>query len=155
MTHGDRDTREHFPSARRVGLLARAPDADRGEPHSAPGRGRAVGSFDKTVRIAHVIFRLDVGGLEIGLAELINCMPADRYRHTIVCLTCYTDFRKRIEKEVPVYAMGDRLGRYAINPRPCSDRGQLSRERVERGFSLDGMVKRYTEVYDGLKKDLE
>jgi len=49
--------------------------------------------------IAHVIFRLGVGGLENGLVNLINHLPADRYRHAIVCLTDATDFRQRIRRD--------------------------------------------------------
>jgi sugar transferase (PEP-CTERM/EpsH1 system associated) len=48
--------------------------------------------------ILHVIFRLDMGGLENGLINLINFMPAERYRHAIVCLTEVTDFAKRLKK---------------------------------------------------------
>src|SRR5207344_2209514 len=33
--------------------------------------------------VAHLIHRLDVGGLENGLVNLINHMPAERYRHAI------------------------------------------------------------------------
>lgn len=56
--------------------------------------------------IAHVIFRLDVGGLENGLVNLLNRIPAQRFRHAIVCLTRYTDFRRRIRRDdVPVFAL--------------------------------------------------
>ncbi len=48
--------------------------------------------------IAHVIDRLQVGGMENGLVNLINNMPADRYRHAIVCLRTATDFRRRITR---------------------------------------------------------
>lgn len=48
--------------------------------------------------VAHVIFRLGVGGLENGLVNLINHMPAGRYRHAIVCLTQSLDFRNRIQR---------------------------------------------------------
>ena len=48
--------------------------------------------------IAHIIFRLGIGGLENGLVNLINHMPADRYRHVIICLTHATDFRARIQR---------------------------------------------------------
>lgn len=48
--------------------------------------------------IAHVIFRLAVGGLENGLTNLINLIPEDRYRHAIVCITHATNFRERIER---------------------------------------------------------
>jgi sugar transferase (PEP-CTERM/EpsH1 system associated) len=47
--------------------------------------------------VAHVIYRLSVGGLENGLVNLINHMPAARYRHAIICLAGYDDFRKRIQ----------------------------------------------------------
>ncbi len=44
----------------------------------------------------HVIYRLALGGLENGLVNLINHMPQGRYRHVIVCLTDFTDFRERL-----------------------------------------------------------
>ncbi|MCA9422748.1 MAG: TIGR03088 family PEP-CTERM/XrtA system glycosyltransferase, partial [Nitrospira sp.] len=46
--------------------------------------------------VMHVIYRLAMGGLENGLVNLINHMPSARYRHVIVCLTDFTDFRERI-----------------------------------------------------------
>ena len=49
--------------------------------------------------ILHVINRLAIGGLENGVVNLINHMPRDRYRHAILCLTNYTDFRDRIQQE--------------------------------------------------------
>jgi sugar transferase (PEP-CTERM/EpsH1 system associated) len=55
-------------------------------------------SQDARPLIAHVIFRLGVGGLENGLVNLINRLPAERYRHAVVCLTDATDFRRRIER---------------------------------------------------------
>jgi sugar transferase (PEP-CTERM/EpsH1 system associated) len=56
--------------------------------------------------IVHVIFRLDVGGLENGLANLINRIPASRYRHAVVSLTDFSAFRERIRRDdVPVYAL--------------------------------------------------
>ena len=56
--------------------------------------------------IAHVIYRLDVGGLENGLVNLINRIPAERFRHAIICLTDYSEFRQRLTRgEVPVFAL--------------------------------------------------
>lgn len=56
--------------------------------------------------VAHIIHRLAVGGLENGLVNLINHMSPARYRHAIVCLTEYTDFRERIHNaHVPVIAL--------------------------------------------------
>ncbi|MCA9500498.1 MAG: TIGR03088 family PEP-CTERM/XrtA system glycosyltransferase [Nitrospira sp.] len=46
--------------------------------------------------VMHVIYRLAMGGLENGLVNLINHMPSGRYRHVVVCLTDFTDFRERI-----------------------------------------------------------
>lgn len=61
--------------------------------------------------VAHVIHRLDVGGLENGLVNLINHMPAERYRHAIVCLTGFSRFRERLSRpDVAVYALGKRDG---------------------------------------------
>ena len=48
--------------------------------------------------VVHLIYRLDFGGLETLLVECINRMPADKYRHAIICLTDYTDFSKKITK---------------------------------------------------------
>jgi len=67
--------------------------------------------------VVHIIFRLDFGGLENGLVNLINNMPAEKYRHAIICASDYTDFRKRINKaDVAVFALhkkpGNDLGAY-------------------------------------------
>ncbi|MDR4513448.1 TIGR03088 family PEP-CTERM/XrtA system glycosyltransferase [Nitrosomonas sp.] len=61
--------------------------------------------------IAHVIHRLGVGGLENGLVNLINTIPPNRYRHAIICLEDYTDFRNRIIRDdVEVIALNKREG---------------------------------------------
>ncbi|MES1981078.1 MAG: TIGR03088 family PEP-CTERM/XrtA system glycosyltransferase [Pseudomonadota bacterium] len=61
--------------------------------------------------IVHVIHRLGVGGLENGMVNLINHMPPERYRHAIVCLQGYTDFRKRLRRDdVDIYDMEKRAG---------------------------------------------
>ena len=49
--------------------------------------------------IAHVIHRLEVGGLENGLVNLINHIPEDRYRHAILCMKGYSDFSARIRRK--------------------------------------------------------
>lgn len=61
--------------------------------------------------IVHVIYRLQMGGLENGVVNLINHLPQDKYRHAIVCLSDYTDFRERIkDPQVPVIAMNKNPG---------------------------------------------
>lgn len=62
--------------------------------------------------IAHVIYRLDYGGLENGLVNLINRMPRERYRHAIVCLAGFSDFRDRIRRDdVTVVSVDKRPGK--------------------------------------------
>ena len=61
--------------------------------------------------IAHVLFRLGTGGLENGLVNLINTLPDDSYRHAVICMTHYTEFRNRINSEaVHVYCLNKRPG---------------------------------------------
>lgn len=48
--------------------------------------------------IAHIVYRFDTGGLENGVVNLINHMPANLYRHLIIALTEITDFKKRIKR---------------------------------------------------------
>jgi sugar transferase (PEP-CTERM/EpsH1 system associated) len=65
------------------------------------------------IHIVHVIVRLDIGGLENGLVNLINSMPVDRYRHSIICLSGFSDeFRRRIKtSDVEVFSLGKRPGK--------------------------------------------
>jgi len=61
--------------------------------------------------IAHVLFRLGTGGLENGLVNLINTLPDDSYRHAVICMTDYTDFRNRINSSaVQVYCLNKKPG---------------------------------------------
>jgi len=56
--------------------------------------------------IAHVIHRLDFGGLENGLVNLINRIPQDRYHHAVICMTDYSDFAQRITNpQVSLHAL--------------------------------------------------
>lgn len=48
--------------------------------------------------IMHIVYRFDTGGLENGVVNLINRLPADAYRHVVLSLTEITDFRQRIER---------------------------------------------------------
>lgn len=60
--------------------------------------------------VVHVIYRLAIGGMENGLVNLINNMPVNRYRHAIICVTDYTDFRNRITVPVDIYALHKKPG---------------------------------------------
>lgn len=63
--------------------------------------------------VTHVIYRLDIGGLESGLVNLVNRMPAERYRHSIVCTHGYAEvFRRRIQRnDVEVVSLDRRPGK--------------------------------------------
>ena len=54
---------------------------------------------ERPIRIAHVIYRFDIGGMENGLVNLINELPQKLFSHTIICLTTATSFRNRIERQ--------------------------------------------------------
>lgn len=55
-------------------------------------------SNDKRPLVLHVMYRFDTGGLENGIVNLINHMPADAYRHAVLALTEVTDFKQRIKR---------------------------------------------------------
>jgi len=90
-------------------MYMRATPALPAEPAAA-----AVGSL-RAPLVAHLIYRLDVGGLENGLVNLINRIPAERYRHAIICLTDYSAFRRRIQRDdVPVFTLNKPPGNSPI-----------------------------------------
>jgi len=57
-----------------------------------------TGAPDPRPLVVHVMYRFDTGGLENGIVNLINHMPADAYRHAVLALTEVTDFCKRIHR---------------------------------------------------------
>ncbi len=61
--------------------------------------------------IVHVIYRLDIGGLETVLVNLINTLPEDRYQHVIICLTeASQPFVTRIKRDVEIISMNKQPG---------------------------------------------
>src|SRR5437773_120523 len=82
-------------------------------------RSDMTGLCDTRPLVAHVVYRFDVGGLENGVVNLINHMPASAYRHAIISLTEITDFRARIERDdVDFFALNKQPGHgYALFPR--------------------------------------
>ncbi len=66
--------------------------------------------------VMHVIHHLYVGGLENGLVNLINQMPADKVRHLVLCVEDYSDFRLRIQRDdVEVIALRrSQIGAFAM-----------------------------------------
>lgn len=61
--------------------------------------------------IAHVVHHFGTGGMENGMVNLINRLPAARYRHAILCLSGYGEFRRRIHNpQVEFHDLGKRPG---------------------------------------------
>lgn len=58
-----------------------------------------MASTDPRPLVVHVMYRFDVGGLENGVVNLINRMPAEHYRHAVLSLTGISDFRQRIQRD--------------------------------------------------------
>ena len=73
------------------------------------GKGNA--SVANPPLILHVVHCFAIGGLENVIVNLINFSSPDRYRHAIVSLTDYTNFRQRIRRDdVPVFALHKHAG---------------------------------------------
>lgn len=49
-----------------------------------------------TAHVVHIVHRFDTGGMENGMVNLFNTLSRERFRHTVVALTDYSDFRHRI-----------------------------------------------------------
>ena len=73
---------------------------------SVEGERLARDGRDRRPLVVHILYRLDVGGLENILVELVRNSAPESYRHALVCLADYDeDFRRRLPPEVPVYAL--------------------------------------------------
>jgi sugar transferase (PEP-CTERM/EpsH1 system associated) len=72
---------------------------------------RARGGGDSRPLIVHVVHRLDTGGLENGVVNLVNGLPVNAYRHAIVALDDVTDFRRRVNRDdVSYFALHKKPG---------------------------------------------
>lgn len=63
--------------------------------------------------IVHVVHHFDTGGMENGMVNLFNALDPQRFRHAVICLTNYSDFRQRISAQ--------RVDFYALNKTPGHD----------------------------------
>lgn len=67
--------------------------------------------MNQTPLIAHVIHHFIIGGIENGLVNLINRIPENQFRHTIICMKNYSDFKDRIQRDdVDVIAINKKEG---------------------------------------------
>lgn len=61
--------------------------------------------------IAHIVFRFDYGGLENGIVNLVNSLPAGEFDHAIIALTEVSDFSTRIRRaDVRVFGLNKQPG---------------------------------------------
>jgi sugar transferase (PEP-CTERM/EpsH1 system associated) len=63
--------------------------------------------------IVHLVHRFDTGGMENGMVNLFNRLPQEKYRHAVIALTGYTDFRNRITAQAVEF--------HALNKKPGHD----------------------------------
>lgn len=68
----------------------------------------------RRIHIVHVVYRFSIGGLENVIVQLINRLPAERYRHTVMSLTTIDDFRTRIERDDVAFIALDKPAGHAV-----------------------------------------
>ncbi len=55
-----------------------------------------VATSEGRIHLLHVVYAFGVGGLENVIVQLINRLPAESFRHTVLALTTVSDFRQRV-----------------------------------------------------------
>lgn len=69
--------------------------------------------------IVHVVYRFGVGGLENGIVNLVNRMPASRWRHAILALTeVVGEFADRIQRHDVRYVELDKRPGHLVRDYP-------------------------------------
>ena len=43
--------------------------------------------------VAHIVFRFDYGGLENGIVNIVNSLPAGEFDHAIIAISEVSDFQ--------------------------------------------------------------
>lgn len=67
---------------------------------------------DRRPLVAHVVFSFDYGGLENGVINLVNGLPEDAFRHTIIALTTAKGIEDRIRRgDVEIHSLHKRDGK--------------------------------------------
>jgi len=59
--------------------------------------------------VTHVVYSLDVGGLENGLVNIVNDEAAD-FTHAIICVTRAGPLRARLRRDIEVFELGKQPG---------------------------------------------
>lgn len=61
------------------------------------------------IKVCHAVYRLDYGGMENGLVNLINRL-GDEFEHTVLCMAGYSEFAERITVPVRLVDLNKRPG---------------------------------------------
>ena len=61
--------------------------------------------------VVHIVFRLDYGGLENGVVNILRGLADGELRHIVVALTEATEFAKRLPSGVDVHTIGKQPGK--------------------------------------------
>ncbi|MBF0381923.1 MAG: TIGR03088 family PEP-CTERM/XrtA system glycosyltransferase [Magnetococcales bacterium] len=62
--------------------------------------------------IVHLVYRLDIGGLETVVVNLINHLPPEEFRHVVISLTQNSNFKERITvANVDFYQLNKKAGK--------------------------------------------
>lgn len=63
--------------------------------------------------VVHIVHHFDTGGMENGMVNLFNALPAGRFRHAVICLTQFSSFRERITAQhVDFFALNKSPGHH-------------------------------------------
>ena len=65
---------------------------------------------DKAPVIAHLIYRLDIGGLERVMLNCINQMQGEKFQHVIISLTDANNFAQAEHNHIEVFCLGKKQG---------------------------------------------
>ncbi len=73
--------------------------------------GEAVPPAGAAPLLVHVVHSFEMGGLQNGLLNLLDGLPAQRYRHAVVSLTGLSGFERRLRRgDVPFFALDQAPG---------------------------------------------
>jgi sugar transferase (PEP-CTERM/EpsH1 system associated) len=79
------------------------------QPDAGSTTGKAEGARPL---VAHIVFRFDYGGLENGIVNIVNSLPASEFGHVIIAMSEVSDFKARIRRpDVRVIALHKKLGK--------------------------------------------
>lgn len=65
---------------------------------------------DKAPVIVHLIYRLDIGGLERVMLNCINQMQGEKFQHVIISLTDANNFAQAEHNHIEVFCLGKKQG---------------------------------------------